>query len=158
MANCLFLHHKLLLQSYNILMMDKLITALFVIGILILSLFLYEGSSEESIYSVDQAVNQSNKLIGQKISVKGEVVSGRLACTQLYCGEGDKCCNTCTSNIFLSENRRLKLLGDEIGCSGSECKLNCTPETNKFYRVDGALKSNRGDLFLDVANFTRYKE
>lgn len=114
------------------------------------------SSPGEKIYTVDEATNISAQLEGQNISVRGTAVQGSVACTQMACIGENQCCNTCSGSVQLEGNKsKINLQGEELGCSGTNCKLNCTPITGEEYIFKGVLKQDYGELRLEVNNYTK---
>lgn len=111
---------------------------------------------EQEAYSVDEAVEAASQLDGENVEVQGEAVKGRAICTQMACFDDNPCCNTCSAQVKLEENRSIILRGEEIGCSGNNCQVNCTPETGKTYLVKGTLENGR-QVSINVSNYTEVR-
>ncbi|MFB6115217.1 MAG: hypothetical protein ABEK04_02910 [Candidatus Nanohalobium sp.] len=105
------------------------------------------------VYGVDYVVNNSGKLEGSTITVKGEVLRGPKVCTQMFCMEDNPCCNSCSASVKLKQEKEIKLTGKDPGCSGTNCALNCTPATGKKYLVTGKIKVKSGNTLLKVETF-----
>lgn len=110
-------------------------------------------SSEKRAYSVEQALNNYQELKGQPIILKGEIVQGQSLCTKIYCGPENPCCNTCSAPLELKNGTEILLTGDEIGCSGNSCSLNCTPIAGKIYRVEGEIQNQNGRKSFQVSDY-----
>lgn len=117
------------------------------------------ASPGKRVYTVDETANLSETLQGQNISVRGNLSKGRVACTQMACIGEDRCCNTCSGPVQLVGNSSMiALSGEELGCSGTNCNLDCTPEIGKKYIFRGVLKKQYNQLRLDVNNYTEVAE
>lgn len=110
-------------------------------------------SSEEKVYSVEEALNNYQELKGQSIILNGEIVQGKSVCTQVYCGPENPCCNSCSAPLELRNGTEIALTGDEIGCSGNSCSLNCTPIKGKIYRVEGEIQNQNGRKSFQVSDY-----
>lgn len=137
--------------------MKYLATAAVLLGVVSLSLLVAPG--EDRIYTVDEAANMSDQLQEQNISIQGEAVQGRVACTQMACIGEDRCCNTCSGPIELEgNNSNIVLQGEEIGCSGTNCEVNCTPETGEEHVFKGSLHEDYGQLRFEVRNYSEVEQ
>ena len=73
-----------------------------------------------------------------------EIMCMMPVCTLLFCG--DTCCNSCGSNVSLSDDSMLGIVlagqyqGKDIGCSGNECSMACNPQLGARYRATGTLR------------------
>ena len=110
-------------------------------------------SSEERVYSVEQALNNYQELKDDSIILKGEIVQGESVCTQVYCGPENPCCNSCSASINLRNGTDIALTGEEIGCSGNSCSLNCKPVEGKIYRVEGEMQNQNGRKSFRVSDY-----
>lgn len=110
-------------------------------------------TGEMEVYTVDYVQNNSEALNNETVRIRGQVVQGVSMCTQMACIGNNTCCNTCSSSVYLGEEQEILLKGDNIGCSGTNCEMNCTPETNQDYIVKGTLTESRSGLGLEVENF-----
>ncbi len=97
--------------------------------------------------------------INKIIEVQAIVIPEIFGCTKRYCGPNVACCNTCVAALFLSDpsgettipssntEGSIRLTGENVGCSGMDCDIKCTPlENGKIYIVTGKFveKTNRG--------------
>lgn len=135
--------------------MKYVVAAVAAVALISLSLLVAPG---EKVYTVDEAVNNS-QLQGQNVSVQGQVVQGAVVCTQMACIGEDQCCNTCSGSVELEgNNSNIVLQGEELGCSGTNCELNCTPDTGEEYVFKGVLKQDYGEFRLEVNNYSEVAE
>lgn len=138
-------------------MIKYIIPIAVILGISIAAFSLQNPSEETEVYTVDEAVDKISQLEGENVTVNGTAVQGRAACTQRACIE-EQCCNTCSAPVNLEGNTSLRLKGDEIDCSGTNCQLNCTPETGKNYLVEGNIQQAYGEISLKVYNYRGIEE
>lgn len=106
----------------------------------------------EKVYSVEELLNSSEDLEGENITVRGELFKGKTICTQEVCLE-DQCCNTCSAQLRLGRDGHLKIQNKELGCSGTNCGINCTPETGENYLFEGQLENRYGQASLEVSDY-----
>jgi len=110
-------------------------------------------SQADDIYSVEEAVQNFDSLEGEEIVIQGEAVQGKQICTNIYCGSDNPCCNSCSASIKLRNGTEIPLQGDELGCSGNSCQINCTPVTGEVYSVTGYLDEKSSEKFFKVNDF-----
>ena len=110
---------------------------------------------KDSPITVEEALENSDSLQGENITVIGKATKGTIACTQMFCGENNSCCNTCSGSVNLGENSSITLQGEEIGCSGKSCNITCTPETGQKYIMTGKIEKNYGQTSLKVEDYRR---
>ncbi len=140
--------------------MDKTYIAVVITGFVLLSLgaLATMKSDKKEAYAIDYVQNNSETLKNQKVKIKGNLAKGPSMCTQMACTGNNTCCNTCSSSVYLGEDRQILLKGENIGCSGTNCEMNCTPETDQKYTVKGVLSESAKGLGLEVENYGRYSE
>lgn len=117
-----------------------------------LALLEWEKPSDSEVFTPDYVISSSEALIGEEISVNAEVREGPQACSQAYCGPENPCCNSCSAPLYIGSGERIRLEGENIGCSGNNCALNCAPQAGKEYVLRGELGNDSG-LFLEVESF-----
>lgn len=137
--------------------MDKTYLAAAITGFVLLGLGALSTVQQDKldVYTIDYVQNNSEALNNQTVKIKGNVVQGPSMCTQMACIGNNTCCNTCSSSVYLGEDRQILLKGDDIGCSGTNCEMNCTPETGQRYVIKGVLSESRRSLGLEVESFRR---
>jgi len=112
---------------------------------------------DNKVYTVQEALNNYEKLEGKTITIQGEIRQGSVACTQMFCGN-NSCCNSYSGGIKLGGTSSVPLRGEEIGCSGNECNITCTPQTGKEYRVKGILNQSYGQKHFQIEKYSKVKQ
>lgn len=135
--------------------MDKTYVAVAITGFVLLGLGALSTVEPDKIdvYTVDYVQNNSGALDNQTVKIRGQIVQGPSMCTEMACIGNNTCCNSCSSSVYLGESQEILLKGEDIGCSGTNCEMNCTPETNQEYVVKGTLTESRQGLSLEVENY-----
>lgn len=118
-----------------------------VIGVNIL-----QANDEPGTLTPEEVAANPGGYTGEKIRVEGRVSQGLVMCTEMACIGENKCCNTCSGGVEIGGGK-ISLKGEEIGCSGTNCGMNCTPETGKKYVLNGILENNSNGLSLKVSDY-----
>jgi len=120
---------------------------------------------QEQEYSPWQVNELKEDLEGKIIKVKGTARAMQQECSEEEC-EGE-CCQACTAKLELysAEGGEATvtlggtLEGSEVGCTGSECGLECRPlKTGNVYLVEGIWKKAEGEYLLEAIGYTLLEE
>lgn len=133
-------------------MLSVAITGILIIGVGALSM---QDRDKMDVHTVDYVQNNSETLNNKTVKVRGQIVQGLSMCTQMACIGNNTCCNTCSSSVYLGEQQDILLKGDEIGCSGTNCEMSCTPKTGQEYVLEGTLTGLRQGIGLKVENYRK---
>jgi hypothetical protein len=85
------------------------------------------------VYSPQEVIAHGDVLLNRTITVRGTArASLRVFCTLMACPAENPCCNTCGAALQLCDAAAcITLSGEEtgrqVGCSGNECDLTCSP-------------------------------
>jgi hypothetical protein len=90
--------------------------------------------------------------IGKIIRVEGWPQLGEISCTLMDCPQDDPCCNRCWAPLILNSTEgRLYLIGEDIECSGTECRITCSSiQPGREYALEGIL---RDPITLEVIDY-----
>ncbi|MFB6158931.1 MAG: hypothetical protein ABEJ95_04730 [Candidatus Nanohalobium sp.] len=127
-------------------------------AVVIAAAILIPEPAGKKVYTVDEVIEAKESLEGQTLSVKGETVKGSVMCTKMYCTDENPCCNICSSSVKLKGNKSIALEGEDIGCSGTNCEMNCTPTTGKRYIVTGILKQQNSHPYIETSSLRRVNQ
>ncbi len=121
---------------------------------------------EENLFDLNLSALQN----GTRLVVVGITRMEIGPCTEMYCGSGNPCCNSCGGTLVLRggngrDNTKEiglsgKWLGKEVGCGGKTCNITCYPmQENKKYEVAGTVQIIKyfRRPYLIVENFTEVK-
>lgn len=124
-------------------------------------------SSTKKIYTPQEVWISRNSLLNEQITLDGISANFQLACTEMACS--NSCCNSCGGGVGLrvDDNNILNIRGEpsegnsygtyngkQVGCSGNECSVGCYPlESGKKYRVNGILKKDYDQFYLELKSF-----
>ena len=123
---------------------------------LFLALFMIAGCQTQL-----DSLNDLDKQVGETIQIQGQTkLSQYIACTRMYCGEENPCCNGCSGGLDLeTEMTDISLRGDLIDCHGNDCGLNCTPiKQNKQYIIEGKLDKQQDIYMIEVTDYQLIKD
>ena len=67
---------------------------------------------------------------------------GGESCTRGLCAP-ESCCNTCSAGVLLgapTSTLRVSLVGDGLGCKGTNCGLTCSPKAGTKVQAWGTIE------------------
>jgi hypothetical protein len=131
------------------------ILALFLaIPLAVIAVNMLPGNTGKAPLTPEEITANPGDYIGEEISVEANTSQGPAMCTQMACIGENKCCNTCSGSVNIGDGE-ITLTGEGIGCSGTNCGMNCTPETGKKYVLNGVLENNSNRLSLNISDYER---
>ena len=119
---------------------------------------------DETVLSPQAVLANKDTLIDQVITVRGTVAPSMLVlCTLMACPAENPCCNSCGADLQLCENGScITVSGDEaglqVGCSGNECGLTCTPvQEGTVHNISGVWRKKASNEYvLELRSVSQY--
>ncbi|MFB6180321.1 MAG: hypothetical protein ABEJ93_00425 [Candidatus Nanohalobium sp.] len=130
------------------------IAAAFIVSQSADNVFTEDEGLENDSGSLNGSEDLNSSKEGRRVVWTGKAVRGQELCTMMYCGDENPCCNTCGADVMLKVNgSKVRITGKGVeGCSGNNCRMNCTPQTGRNYRVEGRFINNSDEKVLKVDN------